>query len=263
MKGVKYMNRRVFVLGIMLAVCLLAGCSSGKTEGTQESDVREVPAAIVDIATTQSFTEEAVSAEDMETILLAGINAPSAMNGQPWHFSAVTDSALLEQIAEDMSAGRPGMSPAGGGSGAGTPGMSPAGADADVGMPEAPPAATDTSTKIPGTPPAAGGAKAGIADAPLAIVVSCRNGSELDAGLACQTMSVAAILMGYGTKIVTSPTIALNGVRQEQYRELLGIPEDYAAAAVLLIGHAADISDAATSATVRNSMDEVVSRVAP
>ena len=229
------MKRRTLVFAVALAACLLAGCLSENAKETPESGLREVPAAILDIATAQSFTEEAVSAEDAETILLAGINAPSAMNGQPWHFTAVTDGEVLRQIAEDMSAGMSGRFPAGGGSNAG----------------------------MPGTPSGGGGAKAGIADAPLAIVVSCRDGSELDAGLACQTMSVAAILMGYGTKIVTSPTIALNGANQERYRELLGMPEDYAAAAVLLVGHVADVGDAATSATPRNSMNKIVSWLTP
>lgn len=79
--------------------------------------------------------------------------------------------------------------------------------------------------------------KAGIADAPLAIIVSCASGSELDAGLATQNMSVAAQLMGYGTKIISSPTMALNGEKQDEYRELLGIPAEYSAVAVLLVGY--------------------------
>ena len=36
---------------------------------------------------------------------MAGINAPSAMNGQPWHFSVVTDAAVLQQISDGMSGG--------------------------------------------------------------------------------------------------------------------------------------------------------------
>ena len=49
---------------------------------------------------------------------------------------------------------------------------------------------------------------------------------ELDAGLACQNMSVAAQLLGYGTKIISSPTLAVNGENQAVYQEQLGIPED-------------------------------------
>ena len=108
-----------------------------------------------------------------------------------------------------------------------------------------------------------GTAKAGITDAPLAIVISCKEGSEFDAGLACQNMSAEAQLLGYGTKIISSPTIALNGEEQEACRELLGIPDDQSAVAVLLIGKADTSSDAdAVSAeTTRKDADEVVTKV--
>lgn len=145
---------------------------------------------------------------------------------------------------------------------------------ADMKMPEgfAPPAGAEGFALPAGfggegfAPPAGfggGAAKAGLTDAPVVIVVSCKAGSELDAGLACQNMSVAAQLLGYGSKIISSPTMALNGERQGEYKELLGIPEDMAAAAVLLIGHA-DTSvdesiDGYTGATARNPMDDMVS----
>ena len=110
-----------------------------------------------------------------------------------------------------------------------------------------------------------GTAKAGITDAPLAIVISCKEDSEFDAGLACQNMSAEAQLLGYGTKIISSPTIALNGEGQETFHELLGIQDDQSAVAVLLVGMV-DTSlnaDAVTAATTRKDVDEVVTKVAP
>ena len=77
-------------------------------------------------------------------------------------------------------------------------------------------------------------------------------------------MSVTAQLLGYGTKILTAPTIALNGENQEEYRQLLGIPEGYSAAAVLLVGYAdssAQEADGATGATERNPLNEQVTYV--
>lgn len=181
---------------------------------------------LTDVATTQYFTDDAVEEGDIDTILDAGINAPSAMNGQKWHFSAITDKEVLEQIAADMAAGT----------------------------------VTGTSGSDNGTQ-----SKAGIADAPLAIVVSCASGSEFDAGLACQSMSSAAILLGYGTKIISSPTIVLNGENQDEYRELLGIPEGYSAVAVLLVGYAdEDVDESAdgyTGATERNSAEDMATYV--
>ena len=234
----------------VLALTLLSACgeslADAETEDYQVSDVaaETEPAStlnaeadvagamdtalelLTDVATTQYFTDDAVEEEDIDTILDAGINAPSAMNGQKWHFSAITDKKVLEQIAADMAAGT----------------------------------VTGTSGSDNGTQ-----SKAGIADAPLAIVVSCSSGSEFDAGLACQSMSSAAILLGYGTKIISSPTIVLNGENQDEYRELLGIPEDYSAVAVLLVGYAdEDVDESAdgyTGATERNSAEDMATYV--
>ena len=63
------------------------------------------------MATTQYFTGEAVAGDDIETILTAGANAPSAMNGQPWHFSVVTGKDVLQQISDEMSSAMSGMTP--------------------------------------------------------------------------------------------------------------------------------------------------------
>ena len=46
------------------------------------------------------FTPEKVTREDLEQLLRAGMQAPSANNGQPWHFIVVDDRALLDKIPE-------------------------------------------------------------------------------------------------------------------------------------------------------------------
>ena len=243
------------------AACLLCGCAQSAPQESDPplptpsgSDPAPLVELIADIPTTQYFTDEGVSEDDIDTIVLAGINAPSAMNGQPWHFSVITDAAVLEQISEDMSGGFGGGMPP---SGAPLPGGTP---------PEGFSVPKEGETMPP--PPASGSgglSKAGLTDAPLAIVISCVEGSALDAGLACQNMSVTAQLLGYGTKIISSPTMALNGGKQAEYRELLGIPENQAAAAILLIGKE-DTSidptaDGYTGATARNPLDDMVTYV--
>ncbi len=220
---------------ILLLLCIgvtfipLCGCNSKKEKSPAE--------LIMDIPTTQYFTDEAVSKEDTEKILLAGVNAPSAMNGQKWHFSAVTNKDVLQNISDSMSMGMPG----------GTPPDMPAGSD------KTPPKGAEKTVK------------AGITDAPLAIIISCPEGSQLDAGLACQNMSAEAQLLGYGTKILSSTTIALNGEKKAEFDKTLGIPEEYSAVCVLLVGKE-DTSvdeniDGYTSATKRNSFDEVVTYI--
>ena len=312
----------------VLSVCLLCGCSQtaqvadAVTQSASDATTANAVELVADIQTTQYFTDAAVDEADIETILMAGINAPSAMNGQPWHFSVITDTTVLEQISEDMSGGMGfgGKTPGNGAPMSG--GTLPEGMEASTDMERSEPAVTelpegaegmerpegmnrpanlpegtgampvDGSTnsmedmerhegfapegkegEAPMSLPAgvSGGAgsggmsKAGLTDAPLAIVISCAEGSKLDAGLACQNMSVAAQLLGYGTKIISSPTIALNGEKQDEYRELLGIPEDQTAVAVLLVGYedtsVDETADGYTGATPRNPMDEMVTYV--
>ena len=337
-------KRLVFTAAFVIAAALAAGCQNGQTsasgasetgapqtaEGTQAQDAGEDARAelLRTVKTTQYFTDEPVAAEDIEKILEAGVNAPSAMNTQPWHFTAITNGEILEQLAADMEAamknagGAPGGMPGGGPgkpSGPGRPGgpgksgvpgapedpgkpapegaekpelpegaekpelpegaekpelpEPPQGAELPEGAepPELPqgaevPEGTDipeaATPSEPEKPSEGGSAKAGIADAPLAIVVSCQAGSELDAGLACQNMAAEAQLLGYGTKILTSPTMVLNGQERETYRELLDIPDDQAAAAVLLIGKEdtslSEETDGVTGPSVRSAYEDMV-----
>ncbi len=66
---------------LLLLLCLLTGC--GQQSSSVENSVDEAVELVKDIPTTQYFTDEAVSEDDIETILLSGVNAPSAMNQQP------------------------------------------------------------------------------------------------------------------------------------------------------------------------------------
>lgn len=250
MKGTKRFPSALLTAALLASFAV--GCaqqestSPQETADTADNGMSAAATLLADIPTTQVFTEEAVAEADIDQIISAGINAPSAMNGQPWHFSVVTDAETLQHISEDMSGGMSGATPP---------------------MPESSAEKNDKVGDTEAAPPApsgsAGLAKAGISDAPLAIVISCKAGSEFDAGLACQNMSAEAQLLGYGTKIISSPTIALNGAQQDAYRELLGIPEDQSAVAVLLVGRE-DTSldaDAVTGATTRDAASELVTKV--
>ena len=94
----------LFVATALVVACM-AGCAKSEAPATEQESAVSAVSQVVDIATTQYFTDEAVNEADIETILSAGINAPSAMNGQKWHFSAITDASVLQQISEGMSGG--------------------------------------------------------------------------------------------------------------------------------------------------------------
>ena len=68
-----------------------------------EADVtRELNPVLSSIMTRTSirkYTDQPVSKADIETLLRAGMAAPTAVNRQPWHFVAVTDKAKLKELA--------------------------------------------------------------------------------------------------------------------------------------------------------------------
>lgn len=215
---------------------------------------------IMNVGTTQAFTDEAVSIEDLKTIMQAGLSAASAINQQPWYFAAVTSQEVMAEIAGSGMGGATGFTPPAGMQGMpeGISGM-PAGApgDGNGSFPAAPPSAGGSSA-------VSGSAKAGLGDSPAAIIIyrndtSKSPNADFDCGLAAQNMVIAASVLGYGVKIVSSPTMTLNGANHDALCEKLGVDPSMQAVAVLLIGHADSTVDATSSATTRETLDNKTS----
>ena len=49
----------------------------------------------------RTYTERQVSAGDLNLILEAAAYAPSGMNFQTWHFTAIQDAAVLTELNEE------------------------------------------------------------------------------------------------------------------------------------------------------------------
>lgn len=204
---------------------------------------------IMNVGTTQAFSDEAVAAEDIEIILQAGLAAASAINQQPWFFVAVTDAEVMEKLS----------------SGGGMPSGMPAGAPA--GMTFGAPAGDGASAAPAAAMPAAaamGSAKAALGDSPVAIIIYMDKNTKspdasFDCGMAAQNMYIAAAALGYGVKIVSSPTMTLNGTNHDELCELLGVDPSMEAIAVLLIGYPNAEIDSTSSATTRYALDEKTS----
>lgn len=237
---------------LLLAVLLLA---SSAALGESAVDV------IMNTGTTQAFTDEAVPAEDLETILRAGLSAASAINQQPWFFVAVTDQELMKEIA---GSGMGGFTPPAG------KGEKPEGAPEGMpeggpeGFPGGAPEGTPAGDRPAAPPMGGGGAKASLGDSPAAIIIYKNGASKspdasFDCGLAAQNMVIAASSLGYGVKIVSSPTMTLNGENHDALCEKLGVDPSMQAVAVLLIGKADAGTDATSSATTRESLESKTS----
>lgn len=85
-----------FVLFVAAAAALtLFGCKNREEAAPAESTALEV---IMSRTSIRNFTGEPVSREQLETILKAGMAAPSAMNVQPWRFVVVTEKEKIAQV---------------------------------------------------------------------------------------------------------------------------------------------------------------------
>lgn len=208
---------------------------------------------ILSTRTTQAFEDTEIPEDDLNAILEAGLSATSAMNQQPWFFVAITNRDVMNEISGAAGS----FSNPTGGSGEAPDGFDPSSlptSDESVSPPEG------------ASPPTGGGAKASLGDSPAAIIIymdenTASTNPSFDCGLACQNMVIAARALGYGTKIVASPTVQLNGEDHDTLCEKLGVDTTCTAVAVLLIGSTESTVDSTTGASTRSELSEKVSFV--
>lgn len=102
-----------FLCAAVMALTLgAAAFASGEASGTSATrgDVMEVTVPetaadyILSAFSCKSFTEQPVSDETIEEILRAGINAPSAINGQPWQFIIVKNEEAKAKLVKGAPA---------------------------------------------------------------------------------------------------------------------------------------------------------------
>ena len=161
--------------------------------------------------------------------------------------------------------------PQGGGKPSGSQGGEAPSAPQDGTAPAAPPSgdmpAPPQNGSMPSAPEgstpsmAGGGAKAALGDSPLAILVYMDESTSspnpaFDCGLAVQNMYIAAASLGYGVKIISSPTRSLNGADHDQICGKLGVDPSLTAVAVLLVGKPDQSVDGVSGASVRSGLDE-------
>ena len=237
-------------VAFLMALMLCAGSVSALAENAVDT--------VLNAKTTQAFSQEPVSEEDLNTIVLAGTMATSAINQQPWYFAVVTNQEVMDELASSGGFSAPAGIPAGA-----APAGAPAQGNPPAGAPDGMPAGAPAGMPA-GAPAASSGAKAAMGDSPAAIIIYMNENTSspnasFDCGLACQNMVIAATALGYGTKIVSSPTMTLNGANHDALCEKLGVDPALTAVAVLLIGVTDTAVDGATGASVRSTLDEKVS----
>lgn len=85
--------KKLFLLFIMASLFI------DSASAQSDSYANEAIKNIMTRTSVRQFTDQAVSKADIETLLRAGMAAPTAVNKQPWHFVAVTDKAKLKELS--------------------------------------------------------------------------------------------------------------------------------------------------------------------
>ena len=87
------------LLTIMLALAMTVSASA--QQRTDKSDAQIAINNIMTRTSIRQYTDEPVSKENIETMLRAGMAAPTAVNRQPWHFVVINSKEKLAELAGD------------------------------------------------------------------------------------------------------------------------------------------------------------------
>ena len=82
-------------MALVLAAAILSGCKSQQSAGGSQASALDV---IMTRTSIRAFTGEPVSKDQLETILKAGMAAPTGMNAQPWRFVVITDQDKIKEV---------------------------------------------------------------------------------------------------------------------------------------------------------------------
>ncbi len=152
----------------------------------------------------RKFTAEQISESDLQALLEAAILAPSAINQQKWHFTAVQDRGLLDVMVGIVKEN-----------------ILKTGIEFLV-----------KRASMPGYDT--------FHHAPTIIMVSGDESARIDCGAAAENILIAAESLGLGSCIMTSPAFLFASDKGNGLRKRLGIPEGYNHICTIALGHKAE-----------------------
>lgn len=148
----------------------------------------------------RSYTGEAVEKEKIEAIAMAAVQAPSAMNMQPWEIIVVRDKELLDDMDKTT--------------------MEMLGGQED--------------TTVYDRMMSRGGKM--FYNAPCMFVIAKKEGADLDCGIVAENIALAASSLGLGNVICGLAKLCFTTNKGEEYKEKL-IPEGFELGMTVLVGY--------------------------
>ena len=159
----------------------------------------------------RAYEKTPLTQEQLDALLQAAVESPSAVNRQPWHFTVVRNQKLLNEmnaaVWEQMMRRNPDR-------------RSPRFADADFHVFYHAPAVIFIS---------------GMPDHPY---------TPIDGGIAVENIALAAESMGLGSVILGMPRDAFAGDRADEFRRALQFPEGWDFVIAIAVGVPADDKEA-------------------
>lgn len=171
--------------------------------------MNEVIKTILSRRSVRQYDDRPVTREELEQIVTCGQYAATAMGVQPWHFTVVTDRAMLTRLSEANKAIM----------------------------------LADPNTPAPVLEAIHAGSFDVYRGAPCAVLVSGDENApyaEADCANATQNMALAAKGLGLDSCYLASFKVCLNAPGGEAFKTELGIPAGYAPYFALSIGHGAE-----------------------
>ena len=89
--------RHLLIATSALAISFMTSCTNS-TNGNADAVLENIHSR----KSVRQYTEEPVSAEQIETLLRAAMAAPTAVNFQPWRFVVVSEREELDAMAEAL-----------------------------------------------------------------------------------------------------------------------------------------------------------------
>ena len=87
---------------IMMALTVTACCKQADTQSLQEAALEVINTRV----SVRQFTGDKLTEAQIETILRAGMSAPTAVNKQPWAFVVVDEQEVLDRLNEALPSSR-------------------------------------------------------------------------------------------------------------------------------------------------------------
>jgi len=101
------MKKVQHLVTILILSLIIFSCLSKSNRDTVTEGMNPTISVIHKRTSIRQFTSQKLSKDQLETLVRAGMAAPSATNAQPWHFIVVDDSGLLQAIGESITTSKP------------------------------------------------------------------------------------------------------------------------------------------------------------